>query len=449
MSLAGPGISAVATTRGVLRLLVRGGSALEAGSFLEARSPRFPAPLPAAGGAAAGGGGARGAWSAEEPVAEGWTSESLAFANPVSVSHLPPQGPVAIIRSRARAVFHAALERAGGGGSTAGLLVALLEGSRDELDAEEGESFKRAGCAAVLSLSGQHLSILAAALALVLKPLGGPRKAAAASLGIVLAFVFVAGWQPALVRSVIMYGLAVIALLSDRPQGTRNLLGLSFSIQLAIDPMAARELSFCLSYLALAGLALLSPRFEHLFLPVMPAALARAFAASCAAWSATLPLSVAAFGAAYPVGLLATVVSAPLVVAFIWWGLGGSLACGLIPAASAFVAPVSGFLHGALGRCMDFFASAPALALAGPMAWLVPAGVVLGAAFVYALPYAEHAYGLHSGLRRPHRAQGLARGRGARHVQALRPEFPREPQRARTDPRGRAQGRRARTASPA
>jgi ComEC/Rec2-related protein len=418
------------SSRARLRLLVRGGPALEAGGFIEARGPRFPEEQPREEGGAKAGVGDKGAASAAASTssADSAGRASLAFANPSGLTTRPPGGLLARIRSLLRAGFHRALDRAGGGGATAGLLVALLEGSRDELDAAEGEAFKRAGCAAVLSLSGQHLSILAAALSLVLKPLGGPRKATAASLAIVFAFVFVAGWQPALLRSLVMYALAALTLLSDRPQDTRTILGLSFALQLFLDPAAARELSFCLSYLALAGLVLLSPRFEFLFLPVLPVAISKALAASCAAWAATMPLAAAFFGAAYPVGLVATVVSAPLVAAFLWWGLAGSLACGLVPAAAGLVAPVSELLHAALFRTMDFFAAAPPLALAGTAAVLASAGVVLAAAFVYALPYAEHAHGLATRLRRPHRAQGLPRGRGPRHVQALRPELPREPE---------------------
>jgi len=428
LSLEGAGMTGKVGSRARLRLLVRGGPALEAGGFIEARSPRFPEePAREEGGAKAGSAGTA---SAAASIASAGRAgpANLAFANPVGITTRPPEGLLARVRTLLRAGFHTALDRAGGGGATAGLLVALLEGSRDELDAAEGEAFKRAGCAAVLSLSGQHLSILAAALSLVLKPLGGPRKATAASLAIVFAFVFVAGWQPALLRSLVMYGLAALALLSDRPQDTRTILGLSFALQLFLDPAAARELSFCLSYLALAGLVLLSPRFEFLFLPILPVAISKALAASCAAWAATMPLAAASFGAAYPVGLVATVVSAPLVAAFLWWGLAGSLACGLLPAATGLVAPVSDLLHAALFRTMDFFAAAPPLALAGAATTLASAGVVLAAAFVYALPYAEHAHGLATRLRRPHRAQGLPRSRGPRHVQALRPELPREPE---------------------
>jgi ComEC/Rec2-related protein len=429
LSLAGPGFSGRVSTRARIRLLVRGGPALEAGSCLEARSPRFPGePMAGEGGPQAGTRRSEASGGSVGP-APGPGRAMLAFANPVAITARPPTGFPARIRSILRAAFHTALDRAGGGGATSGLLIALLEGSRDELDAAEGEAFKRAGCAAVLSLSGQHLSILAAALSLLLKPLGGPRKATEASLAIVFVFVFIAGWQPALLRSLVMYALAALALLCDRPQDTRTILGLSFALQLFLDPAAARELSFCLSYLALAGLVLLSPRFEHLLLPILPPAIAKATAASCAAWTATMPLAAASFGAAYPVGLVATVVSAPLVAAFLWWGLAGSLACGLAPAAAGLVAPVSGLIHAALFRTMDFFAAAPPLALSGRAASLASAGVVLAAAFVYALPHAEHAYRLATRLRRPHRAQGLPRGRGPRHVQALRPEFPREPER--------------------
>jgi ComEC/Rec2-related protein len=370
VGLEGAGLRGRASAAGRLKLLVPSGPSLEAGMSFSAGRIRYP-------------GGK-----------EGPGPGSIAFADRPSFSASPPQGFLGKPRSILRSALHGALDRAGGGGASSGLLVALLEGSRDELDAEEGEAFKRAGCAAILSLSGQHLSILAAALALCLGPLVGPYKAKAASLGLIGAFVYVAGFQPALLRSVIMYALGAIALFCDRPQEGRCILGLSFALQLFLDPASARELSFCLSYLALAGLVVVAPRCEHLVAPFLPPILAKAVAASFAAQVATLPLAAAAFGCAYPIGFVASIASAPLVAAFIWWGLLGALLCGPFPALASLVGPVSRLLHGSLAGMMEAFATCPPLPLGGPSLWLAGGGVVLAAAFVYAWPHAEHAHGL-------------------------------------------------------
>jgi ComEC/Rec2-related protein len=362
--------------------------------------------------------------------------EGLAICERESFYARASPAPVRRLRALLKGGWHRALEAVGGGGASSGLLVALLEGRRDGLDLEEAQSFTKAGCVAVLSLSGQHLSILAAALALVLRPLGGPYRARLGALLLALVFVFVAGPEPALLRSLVMFALSTLAILTDRPQDSRTILGLSFVIQLGLDPASARGLSFSLSYLALAGLVVLSARFEYLFLPVLPPFLAKALAASCAAFLPTLPLAGASFGVVYPVGILASVVSAPLVAAFIWWGLGASCLCLFLP----FLAPVLAFptlaIHRALGLVMDFFARAPGLDLAGRGLIPASASVVLILAIVYALPYADHAR-----LRRTHGPQGLPRDRGPGHVQAPRAELPGQPQCQGEDTRGRPRPR--------
>lgn len=360
--------------------------------------------------------------------------EDLVLCEPSSLSVRPTTDPLRRLRALLKGGWHRALEAAGGGGASSGLLVALLEGRRDGLDLGEAEAFTKAGCVAVLSLSGQHLSILAAALALVLRPLGGPYRARLGALVLSIVFVFVAGPEPALLRSLLMFALSTLAIFSDRPQDGRTILGLSFILQLVLDPEAARSLSFSLSYLALAGLVVLSPRFEYLFLPVLPTILAKAMAASCAAFLVTLPLAGASFGVVYPVGLLASVATGPLVAAFIWWGLGASVLCLILPFLAPLLSLPSLLLHRALGSTVGFFARAPGLALGGPGLLLATASVVLILGFVYALPYAHHAR-----LRRSHGPQDPPRGRGPGHVQATGAEFPGEPQRPGEDP-GRGPG---------
>ena len=363
--LEAPGLRARVSSEAELRVLARGADALDSGAFLRAKGVSPPS------------------------VRTG--GELLFYSQASDLETRPPEGFFGGLRTGLRAAFLRALDRAGGGGASSGLLVALLSGCRDGLEIEEAEAFKKAGCAHILSLSGQHLSILAAALSFLLKPLGGPRKARGAALCFCLLFVFVAGFEAALLRSLLMYGLATWASLSDRPQEARTILGLSFAIQTLLDPESARSLSFQLSYLAMFGLIVLERRFEYLLQPLSPPFLAAALSASLSAQAATIPLAAAAFGAVYPIGLIASIVSGPLVAAFLWWGLAAALLCGLIPAAAIVVAPVSRFLHDCLAASMELFARAPALDVAGGGGIVLSSlAVVLLEAFVYALPYVDY-----------------------------------------------------------
>jgi ComEC/Rec2-related protein len=403
LKVSAPGISGEYSRRDCLPLLAQGGEALEAGAPVEtagvlvagkegsARGPAFFA---------------RGRLIAADGriLPEVGADTSRAATSRATTSRRPRD--LREFRAELRRGFRSAIASAGGR-EAKGLLEALLMGFRDDLDAEEAEDFKKAGCAHILALSGQHLSILAAAASLLCKPVFGPRKSRIASIFLAAVFVFVAGPGPSLLRSILMYGLAALAFFLDRPQPSLAVLALVFVATALVDPAAARSLSYALSYLALFGLIVLGPCFERLLLPILPPPLAAALAASLAAQCATAPLMAIAFGALYPAGILASVVSGPLVAAFIWWGLGASLLVGLVSGLGPSLALVSGLIHRALAWTMAFFAGWPSIALSGAALPLAAAVVVLIAAFVYALPYVEYRAFAHR------RAQGWAPNRAA------------------------------------
>jgi ComEC/Rec2-related protein len=398
LRVSAPGISGEYSRRDSLPLFAQDGEALESGAPVETAGVLVaPKPDPAKGGPARGPAFfARGSLIA---------ADGRILAGEVAGKPRPPRD-LREFRAQLRRSFRSAIVRAGGR-EASGLLEALLMGFRDDLDAEEAENFKKAGCAHILALSGQHLSILAAAVSLLCKPLLGPRKSRIASLFLASAFVFVAGPGPSLLRSILMYGLAALTFFIDRPQPSLNVLALAFAATAIADPSAARSLSYTLSYLALFGLIVLGPRFERLLLPILPPPLASALAASLAAQCATGPLMAIVFGALYPAGVLASAVSGPLVAVFIWWGLGASLLVGLFPGLGAALAVVSGLLHRALAWTMEFFAGWPSLVLSGLALPLAVAVVVLIAAFVYALPHVEYRVFTHERARG--RSQGSAR----------------------------------------
>ena len=396
-----PGISGEYSCRDSLALLAQGGEALEWGAPVETAGVLVAAKDGSTRGPAFF---ARGKLIAADGRILPDEGADLPRATTLRATTLRRPRDLREFRAGVRRGFRSAIARAGGR-EAKGLLEALLMGFRDDLDAEEADDFKKAGCAHILALSGQHLAILAAAVSLLCKPLFGPRKSRIASLFLAAAFVFVAGPGPSLLRSILMYGLAALAFFLDRPQPSLTVLALVFAVTARIDPASARSLSYGLSYLALFGLIVLGPSFERLLLPILPPPIAAALAASLAAQCATGPLMALAFGALYPAGILASVVSSPLVAAFIWWGLGASLLVGLVPALGPALALVSGLIHRVLAWTMAFFADWPSISLSGAALPLAAAVVVLIAAFVYALPYVEYRAFAHR------RAQGWPRGR--------------------------------------
>jgi competence protein ComEC len=202
-----------------------------------------------------------------------------------------------------------------------GLAAALLLGKRDGLDDGEGELYARSGCAHVLSLSGMHLAVISALVALALKRPLGFRAAAVIGTLFVAVFVLFVGFQPALVRSVIMYAFGAFALLGGFPRRVLPLLASAFLVQLALDADAARGLSFVLSYLALMGIALFGPAFDDLCRGLLPRSTSMALSTSIGAFLATAAVSAAAFGSLRPIGILATLIVAPAATALMIGGL--------------------------------------------------------------------------------------------------------------------------------
>jgi competence protein ComEC len=348
-----------------LRVLQRGGPAFDSG--VRARFEVRAAKAAASGGS----GGAGGAL----------------FAS--SASLLDPGGRLDRARSAARKACRAALSRAGR--RSAGLLEALILGSREGLDAEVAEAFKAAGCSHILALSGQHLSVLAILVVAALRPLAGPRRARAFAALAATAFVWLAGPGPSLLRALIMAWLGALAMALDRPQGWLGILALCFIVALPADPGAARSLGFLLSYLAVWGLAALGPRFVHLLSPALPPPLCSAAAASLSAQAATSPLLAAAFGSLQLAGVLASMAAGPLVTALMWWGMGAGALCAMVPAASAVASPVSDLLYDLLVGVMRVAAAVPPIALPGGLARAAAAASVGAAAgIVYALPWIEY-----------------------------------------------------------
>lgn len=192
-----------------------------------------------------------------------------------------------------------------------GLAGALLLGTKDGLDSSEIDGYAAAGCAHVLALSGMHLGVLSALIAFFLKPLFGLKRAAAAGLLLIIAYVHLAGAQASLVRAALMYAAAAAGIAFDLPRRALCLLSAAFLVQLCIDPESARGLSFELSYLALAGILVVGAAADDLLRAWLPDIVRPALSASIGAFIATAAVTAGVFGVLRPVGLVSSLLLAP------------------------------------------------------------------------------------------------------------------------------------------
>ena len=147
----------------------------------------------------------------------------------------------------------------------AGVLVALAIGDQKAIPAELWTSFNRTGVTHLVSISGLHVTMLAAlaggvagglwrrrpALALRL-----PAQKAAVIVASLVAFAYalLAGFAVPAQRTCIMLLVAALALLSSRRVAPGRILALALLAVLAIDPWAVLAAGFWLSFGAVAAL---------------------------------------------------------------------------------------------------------------------------------------------------------------------------------------------------
>lgn len=142
---------------------------------------------------------------------------------------------------------------------TAPLMKALLTGDRAELYADDDlySALKTAGFVHIIAVSGMHVAFLVGMLRLL-----AGRRRITAFLGIPMIVVFMAmvGFKPSVVRAGIMMILLLLAPLLRREDDPPTSLAAAGLLILLANPIAIGSLSFQLSFAAMAGLILVTPR---------------------------------------------------------------------------------------------------------------------------------------------------------------------------------------------
>lgn len=223
------------------------------------------------------------------------------------------QGPEAVSRGRAGSPRYLPQRLAAGmedriatlfGQPAAGFISALLTGEREGLEEDTVSDLEEAGLMHIIAVSGLHCGFLISLLGLLL----GRRQRLTALVGypVLLLYMLLVGGTPSVVRSCVMSGFLLFApLLNREGDGPTSLAGAALVILLA-NPFAIASISFQLSFAAVMGLMLVTPRVQgalwRLWRPegrVLGAAwsfLASSVSASVGSFVLTAPLCALYFG---------------------------------------------------------------------------------------------------------------------------------------------------------
>ena len=146
----------------------------------------------------------------------------------------------------------------------ASLAQGIVLGIRGNIPSSVKTDFTRTGTAHLLAISGLHLSILAGILISVGIWLFGKRHYLYIwlALGTIWLYAVIAGMHPSVVRGAIMASLFLTAELLGRQRSAITSLAFAAAIMVGISPQILWSASFQMSFMAMAGLIFLAPRFQ-------------------------------------------------------------------------------------------------------------------------------------------------------------------------------------------
>ena len=153
----------------------------------------------------------------------------------------------------------------------------------------------------------------------LLWPLIGRRYALAASMALVVAYAFLVGGSPSVLRATVMGLIVLGAEIAGRPNRSLRFLAITTALLLLENPRLVDDVSFQLSVFATAGIVLAAPglrdRVGALAQRVAPAGLAAPVAeqlsVTLAASVAVLPVVALAFGRVSLVAIVTNVAAVP------------------------------------------------------------------------------------------------------------------------------------------
>ncbi len=272
----------------------------------------------------------------------------------------------------------------------AAILGATLLGERGNLSHDQRAKFVRSGTVHLLVVSGLHVGLLAGAVVLFLRVLGlEPRKAWAAGALVSVAYLFITGVQPSVLRATVMLVVYALGRMLSRRPDALNVLGASALVSLAISPRDVAELGFQLSYLSVLGIFVFAPAFK-LFKPLTPSEratrgiggrasnwLGGSVRASLGVGVCTWPLLVYAVHVFSPVMVASNLFAAPLLALMLVLGLLTPLT--VIPGLGAALAWLLSLLAGLLDALAGGLAAVPYghLFLPAPPVWWLAGYYVL------------------------------------------------------------------------
>lgn len=216
----------------------------------------------------------------------------------------------------------------------------MVLGEDERLAEPVREDFRASGLSHLLAASGQNVMLLGALALPVLTALGlGLRQRLGIVLALVAAYVPLAGAGPSIQRAGVMGAAGLTAGLAGRPASRWYALLLAALVTLALNPRAAGDPGWQLSFAAVIAILAAGARLREGFTARrVPSGVADALALTLAATIGTAPLIAFHFGRLSLASLPANLLAAPTVAPVMWLGM---IAAAVGELGAALAAPVN------------------------------------------------------------------------------------------------------------
>lgn len=245
-----------------------------------------------------------------------------------------------------------------------GLAEAMLIGYKNDLDPSLVQSYTDTGVVHIIAISGMHLGLIYWLLNLLLRPLEKRKQVRwikpVLIIGLLWIFSLMAGAQPSVLRSALMFTFIVLGESLSRKTSVYNSLAASAFLLLCINPFWLWDAGFQLSYLAvLSIIVFMRPVYNLLFIKnKLLDAVWKMNAVTIAAQILTVPVSIYHFHQFPNLFLLTNFVAVPLSSIIL---LGEILLCALsiVPYLSLHVGKLIVLLIRLMNAWIEHIASFP------------------------------------------------------------------------------------------
>lgn len=179
-----------------------------------------------------------------------------------------------------------------------GLSEAMLIGYKDDLEQSLVQSYTNTGVVHIIAISGLHLGLIYWLLALLLKPLQKNKRTRWLQPVLIITglwlFTLLAGIQPSLLRSALMFTCIVLGESLSKKTSIYNTMAVSAFVLLCINPFWLWDVGFQLSYAAVLSIIIfMKPVYNWFYIKnKILDALWKLNAVTIAAQILTLPLSL-------------------------------------------------------------------------------------------------------------------------------------------------------------